>query len=74
MSWYSAFVPYAVVSFSLSVIQNLNKIHTEMTIISKIKKSHESSEHQLVHLLLKFLAQVQFNLNRVKEISKQGRS
>ena len=41
-----------------------------MTIISKIERSHESSERQHVHLLLKFLAQLQFKLNRLKENSK----
>lgn len=40
-----------------------------MTIKSKIKRSHESSEHQHVYLqsvVLKFLAQLQFELKKIK--------
>ena len=33
-----------------------------MTIISKIERSHESSEHQHGHLLLKFLSQLQIKM------------
>ena len=56
-------IPY--IKFEYNLNTELKNSHKKMT-ISKIERSHESSRHEHLRLLLKFLAQLPFKLNRFK--------